>query len=229
MSASSTRRLQLFRGLAFGRYDGVDAERVCCVCVRAKNVFFLSAGAFNQRSMHFFAHTNTHINAHTQTMEHDDGIVCFRIIDKHRNTDRTAFVSWEQLECERSEGGHGDRLLFSLLAQSSPCDDIFDSNLYTGLDFVVSLREDDVLDTDATEFVVRNADVCSLLARATTPPHTGWESEHGRRVLRERALRLINTVVALTSSAKFPTHRKVSCVSLTLLITEEPQLCDTCR
>ena len=155
-------------------------------------------------------------------MEHNDGIVCFRVIDKRSNTDLTAFVNWEQLECERSEGGHGDRLLFSLLAQSSsPCDDIFDSNLYTGLDFVVSLREDDVLDTDATEFVVRNADVCSLLARATTPPHTGWESDHGRRMLRERALRVINTVVALTSSGKFPTHRNVSCVSLTLLISSE--------
>ena len=183
---------------------------------------FLSSGAFNQRKAFLRTHTNTHTSTHAHKMEHNDGVVCFRVIDKRSNTDLTAFVNWEQLECERSEGGHGDRLLFSLLAQSSsPCDDIFDSNLYTGLDFVVSLKEDDVLDTDATEFVVRNADVCSLLARATTPPHTGWESDHGRRMLRERALRVINTVVALVWSNNFPAHSNVSCVSLTLLISEE--------
>lgn len=154
-------------------------------------------------------------------MEHDEGVVCFRVIDKTRDTDRTAFVNWEDLARERSEGGHGDRLVLSLLSWSPPCDNIFDNTHFIGHNFVILLNDDDMLDTDASGFVVRNADVCSLVAEGTIPPDSGWESENGRRVLRERALRLINTVVSLVWSNSFPAHSNVSCVSLTLLISEE--------
>ena len=174
-------------------------------------------------------------------------------MNKTRDTDHSAFVSWEQLGWEPTEGGLGNRLLFSLMSPSSqPPNDIFESLHYTGLDFVVWLNDDDVRDmalrnddglhgTDAAEFVLRNDRVCSLLERATIPPDTGWESESGLRTLRARVLRVVGTVMALTASSRYPTHRNVSCPSLTLLVheepaggearrsTEKPQLCDTCQ
>ena len=152
-------------------------------------------------------------------MEHDGGVVCFRVINQIDDTDKTAFVSWEELECERCEGGHGDRLLLGLMVpSSSPWDDTFDNSHFIGHNFAVTLNDEETHASDPSRFVANNADVCSLLAKETVAPESGWDSDEGRRVMRERALRIINTVISLTSARTFPTHSNVSCASLTLLV-----------